>query len=276
MSKVILKAIFQFVIGMSALAMISGVVTVEARAEAAPVDPRLGCDGAGSAPPPDLSEPDNIDFFKKRLLYYRCTDYDKDIADVIDRARTWIASRAPQVERPAIVLDIDETSLLNWPRIYTDGYAYFPTFPGGGCDIVRVGDPCGDLDWQKRGLAKAIGPTLELYRSARCIEQPQPCNAITVFFVTGRREKEYNGELPSAWTLRNLEAAGYVGVTRDRLMMRDPNNTGSASNHKIPARAAIESQGFRIIANIGDQKSDLAGGHSEMTFKLPNPFYFIE
>jgi hypothetical protein len=30
-----------------------------------------------------------------------------------------------------------------------------------------------------------------------------------------------------------------------------------------------------IIVNIGDQ-SDLEGGHAEMTFKVPNPFYFIE
>jgi len=28
-----------------------------------------------------------------------------------------------------------------------------------------------------------------------------------------------------------------------------------------------------IIANIGDQESDLAGGFAEKTFKLPNPFY---
>jgi hypothetical protein len=34
--------------------------------------------------------------------------------------------------------------------------------------------------------------------------------------------------------------------------------------------------GFTIIANIGDQKSDLEGGYAEMTFKVPSPFYFID
>jgi hypothetical protein len=32
---------------------------------------------------------------------------------------------------------------------------------------------------------------------------------------------------------------------------------------------------FECVANIGDQRGDLAKGHVEMTFKVPNPFYFI-
>ena len=37
----------------------------------------------------------------------------------------------------------------------------------------------------------------------------------------------------------------------------------------------IEQQGYTIIANIGDQPSDLDGGFSEQTYLLPNPFYRI-
>jgi acid phosphatase len=247
-----------------------------ARAEMpAPVDPRLGCDAAAPPPSPDLSDPDNIDFFKKRLLYYRCTAYEDDIAKVLGDAQKWVAARTSQVQRPSIVLDIDETSLLNWPRIYQDDYAYFPSFPNLSCNFAKVGDPCGDLDWQQSALATAIAPTLKLYQLARCIEQSSPCTKVDVFFVTGRREQEYNHELPSVWTLRNLNAAGYGTIERDHLYMRDPASTGSVSGHKTAARADIESKGFAVIANIGDQRSDLAGGHAEMTFKVPNPFYFI-
>jgi HAD superfamily, subfamily IIIB (Acid phosphatase) len=257
------------------LAIIAGAGT--AQAHDVQVDPRIGCDTIGLAPPPDLSQPDNIDFFKRRLLYYRCTAYDHDIAEVLGKALKWVAARAPQVQRPAMVLDIDETSLFNWPRIYQQGYAFFSTFPGvDDCSFARVGDLCGDLDWQKAGYARAIGPTLKLYKFARCIDQPQPCNKIDVFFVTGRREKEYKGEMPSVWTLRNLEAEGFTGIERDHLYMRDPASEGSVAIHKTPARAAIEKLGFTIIANIGDQKSDLDGGYAEMTFKVPNPFYFID
>ena len=49
----------------------------------------------------------------------------------------------------------------------------------------------------------------------------------------------------------------------------------SAADFKTPQRARIEAQGYTIIANIGDQPSDLAGGHSEQTFLLPDPFYRI-
>ena len=38
---------------------------------------------------------------------------------------------------------------------------------------------------------------------------------------------------------------------------------------------AIEAQGYDIVANVGDQYSDLAGGHADRAFKLPNPFYFL-
>ena len=44
---------------------------------------------------------------------------------------------------------------------------------------------------------------------------------------------------------------------------------------KSGERAALEGQGYRILANVGDQESDLAGGHADRSFKLPNPFYFI-
>jgi acid phosphatase len=121
----------------------------------APVDPRLGCDTGPALPIPDLGEPQNIDVFKKQLLYYSCTTYEKDVERVLDAAQKWVAARAPQIARPvipAIVLDIDETSLSNWPRIYLDDFAYIAN---GTCDL-KTGDPCGDLDWQQSGAALAL------------------------------------------------------------------------------------------------------------------------
>src|SRR5277367_1628811 len=77
----------------AALVILLGAASV-ARAEGpAPVDPRLGCDAA-APPSPELTDPDNIDFFKQRLLYYRCTAYEADIAKVLGDARKWVAARA--------------------------------------------------------------------------------------------------------------------------------------------------------------------------------------
>jgi HAD superfamily, subfamily IIIB (Acid phosphatase) len=235
------------------------------------VDPRLGCSTVKDFPEPDLGEPQNIDVFKKQLLYYRCKAYEDDVARVLDAAQKWVAARAPQVTKPAIVLDIDETSLTNWPRIIQDDFAYIPN---GSCDL-KVGDPCGDLDWQQSAAAQALQPTLKFYKAARCIDAASPCTPVDVFFITGRREIVHNNEKPSDWTLRNLKLAGYGDIAPDHLYMREADSGGGVSDYKTSKRIDVESRGFVIIASVGDQKSDLAGGHAEMTFKVPNPFYFI-
>jgi predicted secreted acid phosphatase len=45
--------------------------------------------------------------------------------------------------------------------------------------------------------------------------------------------------------------------------------------YKSGTRAYIESQGYDIVANFGDQFSDLEGGFADKTFKMPNPNYFL-
>jgi predicted secreted acid phosphatase len=45
--------------------------------------------------------------------------------------------------------------------------------------------------------------------------------------------------------------------------------------YKSGTRAYIESQGYEIVANMGDQFSDLLGGHADKTFKMPNPNYYL-
>jgi len=56
--------------------------------------------------------------------------------------------------------------------------------------------------------------------------------------------------------------------------LKSPNGA-EAADYKAAERAKIEAQGYTIIANVGDQPSDLAGGHALRGFLLPNPFYRI-
>lgn len=269
----------------------------------AAADTVLGCANIGGSSPSDhLTAPQNLTLFKQQLLIYRCTRYDNDIAMVVQEAQAWIKLRAPQVSNPAIVLDIDETSLSNWPRIYQDEYYPF-TSP---CDF----DPkkCTDIDWQWTEQATAIGPVLNLYKFAQCIDIASPCTTVDVYFVTGRHDDAKTApkavcpkidtcdpsllRSPREWTLANLQKAGFTGVTDDHLCMRPVANqtaTVCPTNMDVPAvardtsvsvyktsqRIAIEQVPKTIIANIGDQNSDLVGLHAERTFKLPNPFYFI-
>jgi hypothetical protein len=49
----------------------------------------------------------------------------------------------------------------------------------------------------------------------------------------------------------------------------------SAADFKAPARAEIERSGYTIVVNMGDQPSDLIGGHAIGRFLLPDPFYRV-
>jgi predicted secreted acid phosphatase len=58
-----------------------------------------------------------------------------------------------------------------------------------------------------------------------------------------------------------------------------PNITAGTScptiQYKSGTRAYIESLGYDIVGNFGDQFSDLLGGFADKTFKMPNPNYYL-
>lgn len=201
----------------------------------------------------------NLAAFKQQLIRYRCTRYDAELARVDHAAAAWIARRAPHVTRPALVLDIDETSLSNWPVMYHNDFAYFR---GGDCDLNST-RACGQAAWERSEAATAIAPTLALFNAAKVA-------GVAVFFITGRRD---NAEEIAA-TEGNLRKAGYDGWAGIYLRPAESYEP-SVAIYKSAARAKIEAQGYRIIANVGDQQSDLALGHAERSFKLPNPFYYV-
>ena len=54
-----------------------------------------------------------------------------------------------------------------------------------------------------------------------------------------------------------------------------PQRARTTIHYKSATRAYIESQGYDIVGNFGDQFSDLEGGYADETFKLPNPTYYL-
>jgi putative acid phosphatase of HAD superfamily subfamily IIIB len=144
----------------------------------------------------------------------------------------------------AVVLDIDETSLSNYSAILADGFKFGPASQAEATNEVGV----------------AIQPTLKVFNDAKA-------RGIAVFFITGRPEAQ------RAVTAENLEREGFHNW--DGLSLKPAGTTLTTVSYKSGARASIEQQGFHIIANVGDQYSDLAGGHADRAFKMPNPFYFL-
>jgi acid phosphatase len=218
-----------------------------------------GCDPRPSPQKLDPTRPVNLGQLQLQLVYYRCTRYDEEVANALGKARQWVEWRAGQVKKPALVLDIDETSLSNWKEIYQNNFGYITAGP---CDFSK-GSACGETAWELSASAVAIKPTLDLFNAAKA-------KHVAAFFITGRGEKP---EERTA-TETNLEKAGYAGW--QRLYMRTKDFSGKpVAQFKTWARRNIEAQGYKIIANVGDQWSDLDGGHSERRFKVPNPFYYI-
>jgi acid phosphatase len=181
--------------------------------------------------------------------------YEQDFATIVTSARAWLEARAPAAAKPAIVLDIDETSLSNWPAYRVNGWV---RITNGGCDLQQ--GPCGIRAWQALGQSKALAPTLALARRARELN-------VAVFFITGRPSNLRDA------TERNLKDQGYEWTG----LILEPEGAAftSASDFKAPERRKLTEQGYTIILSLGDQQSDLTGGYAERTFKLPNPVYYL-
>jgi predicted secreted acid phosphatase len=218
----------------------------------------LGASPAALAQPTEVAQPPNVGDTKiAATAYYKSGAYARDLAAVNAQASAWIAERAPQVSRPALVLDIDDTAVTNWEVIMADD---FGRVFGGPCRRLPRG-PCGWVQWDLLSRSPAIAPTLALFKQARVL-------GVAVFFITGREENQ------RAATRRNLRRVGY-GDHQGLYMTGNSSHYASAADFKAPQRARIEAAGYTIIANEGDQPSDLEGGHAERTFLLPNPYYRI-
>jgi predicted secreted acid phosphatase len=210
---------------------------------------------------PKLEEPtNNIEKHKDQLRAYQKGAYSNDIQLVLDDALAYVMSRADKVERPAVVLDIDETSLSNWDNIDADDFGFI----GGGECPMKPNLACGFPAWIDRAEAIAIDPTRRFFNALRA-------KNIAVFFITGRKDAQRRV------TILNLHHEGFFDWTG--LMTRpDDDQRGSIVPFKSEEREKIESgdKRYHIVATIGDQQSDLDGGHAECGFKIPNPFYFIK
>ena len=219
----------------------------------------------------------NLGLQKTALLEYEASgQYERDIKTVVDQAKTYLAQQTRQKGRLAVVLDIDETSLSNWPEIKANDFGFFRAGP---CDLTLKGAveaPCGWDKWIDSKRDRPIAPTLDLYRQARK-------KGLQVFFITTRSEAQRLA------TAANLRTAGYDGFDDEELIMK-PDELDSAKNPRVIAcfksqapaacfktekRGEIVDRGYTIILNMGDQDSDLSGGYAERTFKLPNPFYYL-
>jgi predicted secreted acid phosphatase len=199
-------------------------------------------------------EPSNLQPHKAEIrAYVDSGSYVRDVARVSLDANKYLVRRLNRAPKPgkklAIVFDVDETTLSNLSHMVAHDFGYV------------------EKDWNAwiaAGRAPAIIPVQSIYDTA-------VRGKIDIFFITGRPEEA------RASTERNLRDVGYDTWTK--IFFQPPPRddvTMTARGFKIDTRRQLEQQGYIIVANVGDQVSDLVGGYAERFFKLPNPFYITQ
>jgi len=202
-------------------------------------------------------------------------NYADEARRVASAGERWLdAARHQPRGMKAIVLDVDDTTLLTWNYEIFSNWAYNPTTNAQFVTEQRFPAVFGMVD---------------------LVQHAQQAG-YAIFFLTGRPLAQ------EAATLGNLTAdgvgvdAGYPAPTtlvdgEDGLFTKPPvdqypdylktacagdkNGVCTTLHYKSATRAHIESLGYDIVANFGDQFSDLEGGYADRTFKMPNPTYFL-
>jgi predicted secreted acid phosphatase len=232
----------------------------------------------------------NIDVLRQQIRNYYgdplgsgqfATDsnYAKEASNAAASGQRWLRASLHRTAHhragdPAIVLDVDDTTLATWNYEVFSNWDYNPATNGEFVTDQKFPPVPGMVD-MVRWAAN---------------------HGIAIFYLTGRPSSQ------EAATLGNLtsdgvgEDAGYPAPTTlpdgedglftkpavndypDYLKAACAEDTGgkcTTIHYKSATRAHIESLGYDIIANFGDQYSDLKGGYADRTFKLPNPNYFL-
>jgi hypothetical protein len=158
--------------------------------------------------------------------------------------------------KKAILLDVDDTTLNTYNYEIYSNFVYNPTTNAAFVNAAAfpaVPGMVGLVDY-----AKAHG--------------------YQIFYLTGRPEAQRAG------TVENLSDVGYAAPDAGHLFLRNKTAppaylpcepTCTTIQYKSLTRAHVESLGYDIVANFGDQFSDLKGGYADQTFKLPNPMYYL-
>ena len=230
----------------------------------------------------------NIDVLRQQIANYygdpgktgsfsADSNYAREAEGVAKDGANWLSART-NVPNRAIVLDVDDTTLATWNYEIFSNWAFNPTTNGQFVTDQRFPAVPGMVDMVTKAAAEGYA----------------------IFFLTGR------GAAQEAATLGNLTSdgvgvdAGYPAPTtlsngEDGLFTKPPvgsypdylnkpefcgpaiaaGQSCATIQYKSGVRAHIESLGYDIVGNFGDQFSDLEGGFADKTFKMPNPNYFL-
>jgi len=205
------------------------------------------------------------------------SNYANEASSAAAAGARWLSARSDAVKgEKAIVLDVDDTTLATWNYEIFSNWAFNPT--------TNATFVLGQLFPAVPGMVQMVNEAAG--------------EGYAVLYLTGRpqtQEDATRGNLtsdgvgvdagyPAPTTLSNGEdglftkpaVADYPDYLKTACADEiAAGKTCTTLHYKTATRAHIESLGYEIVGNFGDQFSDLEGGHADRTFKLPNPNYFL-
>ena len=242
------------------------------------------------------------------------SNYANEARSVAKRGDKWLAARS-KVSSRAIVLDVDDTTLTTWNYELYSNWDFNPTTNQIFVGLTQLDPLPAPLTFTGNAFpatpgmldlvnhAKALGYSI-FWITGRGDVQHQATVAnlqsdsaaglpsLDTVTISGKTIPEVDAGYPAPTAINT----GHGGFT-DGLFTKPP--VGSYPSyldtpefcepfiHASPAascptiqyksgtRAYIESQGYDIVADFGDQFSDLEGGFADKTFKMPNPNYYL-
>ena len=239
----------------------------------------LNPDGTAPPPPGNGEAIPNIDSVKATIRAY----YNASKAGIADKTSSPYITQIEALEQQilaqlpdpapapnlAVVFDADDTTL--WTYDMEDGAMHFNFDPAVQND-----------DWVMPGRFPATPGMVDFVDEVAS-------RGYDVYGITGRSASQEQA------TLDNLAKVGYDEFDADNFFTKfdasspkpdylDCHTSVAADDdpakcttveYKAGTRAHIESTGETIVLNIGDQYSDLQGGHAANGVKLPNPTYYL-
>jgi acid phosphatase len=170
---------------------------------------------------------------------------------VAGQVQAWLEKALARTaeRRPAVVFSLDDVLLSNYARRKALDFAEPAVLSANlGLPPALLNPPL-----------PALAPLLPLFAFARD-------HGAAVFIVSERPEIE------RAEVQDNLTRAGYEGWAA--ILLAPPGEEKQpVAGVKARLREIIESRGYAIVATVGSKEADLAGGHAEKGFLLPDPRY---
>jgi predicted secreted acid phosphatase len=236
--------------------------------------------------PSSADDVTNVDVLKQQIRNYygdplgtgvfaADSNYAKEAATVAADGADWLAKEAKPSHAkkldgmPAIVLDVDDTTLATYNYEIFSNWAFNPTT---------------NATFVNGELFPAVPGMVQMAHDAAA-------EGYAIFFLTGRPTSQASATIGNLVTDASPPPAIHNGYPTPTALFTKPPvasypdylqfcKTDSASgcsttHYKTATREHIESMGYDIVGNFGDQFSDLNGGFADKTFKMPNPNYYL-